>query len=207
MDGTKIFQANWTCKAYSTNNGYWVDPAYEWQVNVFLQDQYKRNGKYYSKIGLEYCVRGKSGFYWTGNNTWKLYTRNSATSQAWADKDLRITGTRTIPASYTWYTIGTWEGEMQHDVRGNVAVLDFWLSAEGTGAASNTTNGNVRYFTDKNTYISAGYVPDIEVNVKVPLKIGDSMVDSVPYILIGGEWKEAKPYILVNGAFKEGISS
>lgn len=204
LSGDKIFQANWTCKAYSSNSG-WVDPAYEWQVNVYLQDQYKRDGKYYSKIGLEYYVRGKSGFYWTGSNTWKLYTRNSAKGQAWADKDLRITGTRTIPASYSWYSIGTWEGEMEHDIRGNVAVLDFWLSADGTGSTS--SNACPRSFTNTNTYIGSGYVPDIEVNIKIPLKVGDSMVDSVPYILVNGEWKEAKPYILIDGAFKEGISS
>lgn len=183
---TKLYELEW----YQSYKG--TAQAFQWNLVVYLEQQNLTQKTTTIKARWAFRTHKVSGLVW--------HDMSGCYASLWQDGVAKYSAEiQNHKTEYVWVTLCEVHLTVNHNSDGTApsqSLRTIW----------NNTTSYVYMGAYESRYHTIN-IPSIEVSTRVPLKIGDSMVDSVPYILIGGEWKEAKPYILVNGAFKEGVSS
>ena len=147
----------------------------------------------------------------TGGNS---YSSDMGTSQGvnlpsigWITGTSKASATWDLPTSSSSTDNSTNVAYPGDRVYSNSGVRVFFVSGEyydGTEAGVSYAHGG---YWSTNAYVGGrlAYYLDADAasTTTVPVNVGGTWKDAVPYINVNGTWKEATPYINVNGAWKE----
>lgn len=194
--GKIVYNKNWYKNRSTSQTNYF---NFDYKIYLKQQNLTQKTITLYFRWEVRTVYSGAT---WNVSNVWTSIWLTNRT-EGTAETQIGSGDRSKLTSAYTW----TYACDATQTLNYVDNGLGYGELTIGTRCYWNNTSGaNYACYSFSQTMDDYD-CPEIALSIRVPLKVGDSMVDSVPYVLVDGEWKEAKPYILVDGAFKEGISS
>jgi hypothetical protein len=194
--GRQLYNKNWYKNRSSSQTNYF---NFDFKIYMKEQNLTQKTITLYFRWEVRTVYSGAT---WNVSNVW---TSIWLTNNTEGTSEVQIgSGDRSkLTSAYTWTLACDATKTLNYVDNGlgygelNIGTRCYW---------NNTSGANYACYSFSQIMDDLD-CPEIQLSIRVPLKIGDSMVDSVPYVLVNGEWKESKPYILVGSEFKEVVSS